>query len=539
MLKQVISRQTLHSRWCVTLYTTYIITQIRSRSSTFDSVPTLSGQQPSTKTPKGLKGKKNENPNKISRPPCQPVLDRFDEQYGRELGHVWPSARSVLLDPDSWQYGVMLNRFATLNDITNLLQSKGFSSFLPQTHSPILQKTCSPAITLPKQQGRGEDAADTQSKTVSTVTPDAHGTVQNPQACPRRPLTDTLAISSSSHLSNVTSSFLSSSSLPSSSSLLSSCPSSNISSCPTISSPPSSTFSSSATTSSSLSLSPSSSLSAPSSTSTSPSSSLPTSSLPISSPSPSLLQCFLHPRPVRFPSQVHWRGVLKQYYLLNAASLLPVLALQLIDGEKVLDLCSAPGGKALAIMQTANPALLCCNESDPHRKEWLAQTLESFLPWSLSKRVILSNQDGRVFGLSEAGTYDKVLVDAPCSNDRSWLYSSNHHQGELRLKERASLPDLQAQLLRSALSAVRPGGVVVYSTCTLSTDENAEVVGAVLESCPEAVLDDLWEELAVPLWAHFTFIQPHHHGGRCGLLVVPTPGRTWGPMYLCRIRRRG
>ena len=53
-------------------------------------------------------------------------------------------------------------------------------------------------------------------------------------------------------------------------------------------------------------------------------------------------------------------------------------------------------------------ALLCCNESDPHRKEWLVQTLESFLPWSLSKRVILSNQDGRVFGLSEAGMYDKV-----------------------------------------------------------------------------------------------------------------------------------
>ncbi|CAL8246956.1 unnamed protein product [Lota lota] len=396
MLKQVISVQTLHSRWSVTLYTTYLKTQIRSRFSNSDTIPALSGQQQpsSNKTPKGLKEKK-ENVTKTSRPSCQPVLDRFDEQYGRELGDVWPSARSVLLDPDSWQYGVMLNRFATLNDITNLLQSKGFSSFLPQTHAPILPNTGSPAM------------------------------------------------------------------------------------------------------------------------------------------------CFLHPRPVRFPSQVHWRGVLKQYYLLNAASLLPVLALQLMDGEKVLDLCSAPGGKALAIMQTANPALLCCNESDPHRKEWLAQTLESFLPRSLSNRVILSNQDGRFFGLSEAGTYDKVLVDAPCSNDRSWLYSSNRQQGELRLKLRASLPALQAQLLRSALCAVRPGGVVVYSTCTLSTNENAEVVGAVLDSCPEAELDDLWEELATPFSAHFTFIQPHHHRRRCGLLVVPTPGRTWGPMYLCRIRRRG
>lgn len=67
------------------------------------------------------------------------------------------------------------------------------------------------------------------------------------------------------------------------------------------------------------------------------------------------LQCYIHPYPLRFPSQAHRSGQLKQYYLLNAASLLPVLALQVQDGEKVLDLCSAPGGKAVAIMQCAIP----------------------------------------------------------------------------------------------------------------------------------------------------------------------------------------
>lgn len=54
------------------------------------------------------------------------------------------------------------------------------------------------------------------------------------------------------------------------------------------------------------------------------------------------------------------------------------------------------------------PALLCCNESDPHRRDWLAKTLESFLPHSLNNRVIVSAQDGRSFGQSEVGTYDKV-----------------------------------------------------------------------------------------------------------------------------------
>lgn len=139
---------------------------------------------------------------------------------------------------------------------------------------------------------------------------------------------------------------------------------------------------------------------------------------------------------------------------------------------------------------------LCCNEPDPHRQKWLAKTLESFLPHSMTSRVIVSAQDGRYFGHRECGKYDKVgryrchncflfffskkangcfctkyikskfkevspliicpsccfltqvLVDAPCSNDRSWLYSPSSQQGEQRLKERAMLPALQAQLLK-------------------------------------------------------------------------------------------
>lgn len=78
----------------------------------------------------------------------------------------------------------------------------------------------------------------------------------------------------------------------------------------------------------------------------------------LSSPSacfPSSLKCYIHSYPLRFPSQVHIPGQLKQYYLLNAASLLPVLALKVRDGETILDLCSAPGGKALVIMQCATP----------------------------------------------------------------------------------------------------------------------------------------------------------------------------------------
>uniref|UniRef100_A0A8C9XQR9 NOP2/Sun RNA methyltransferase 3 n=1 Tax=Sander lucioperca TaxID=283035 RepID=A0A8C9XQR9_SANLU len=292
---------------------------------------------------------------------CQQVLERFDQQYSQELGDLWPSARAVLLDPHSWQYGVMLNRFTTVTGITQILQSQGFSTLLPQTCPPN----------------------------------DSH-----------------LQPDSTSHEL-----------------------------CQDLQSEPS-----------------------------------------LSSPRPTL-QCYIHPYPLRFPSQAHRPGQLKQYYLLNAASLLPVLALQIRDGEKVLDLCSAPGGKALAITQCATPGNASVFKG-------LCKLLFDF--------IYYHTLDYSHFLLSLL----QVLVDAPCSNDRSWLYSCSSQQGEQRLKERARLPALQTQLLRSALSAVRPGGAVVYSTCTLSSSENCAVVETVLNDCPENGTSS-----------------PYRH--RLGILVVP------------------
>lgn len=77
---------------------------------------------------------------------------------------------------------------------------------------------------------------------------------------------------------------------------------------------------------------------------------------------PSSFRCYIRRTPGRFPAQKHQAGKLKEYYLLNAASLLPVLALEVKDGEDVLDLCAAPGGKSVAILQCACPGNVsrCC-----------------------------------------------------------------------------------------------------------------------------------------------------------------------------------
>ncbi|XP_069886531.1 tRNA (cytosine(34)-C(5))-methyltransferase, mitochondrial isoform X3 [Dipodomys merriami] len=249
---------------------------------------------------------------------------------------------------------------------------------------------------------------------------------------------------------------------------------------------------------------------------------------------PKSMKCYLSRTPSRMPSERHQTGNLKKYYLLNAASLLPVLALELKDGEKVLDLCAAPGGKSIALLQCAYPgSYLHCNEFDSLRLRWLRQTLESFIPQSLINVIQVSEFDGRELGHAQPEAFDKVLVDAPCSNDRSWLFSSDSQKAAYRIHQRRNLPLLQIELLRSAIRALRPGGILVYSTCTLSKAENQDVISAVLNSCCNVVPVDI-REIARTYSQHFTFAPTDHE---YGFMVIPDRGKAWGPMYVAKLKK--
>ncbi|XP_023479759.1 tRNA (cytosine(34)-C(5))-methyltransferase, mitochondrial isoform X2 [Equus przewalskii] len=248
---------------------------------------------------------------------------------------------------------------------------------------------------------------------------------------------------------------------------------------------------------------------------------------------PKSMKCYLSTTAGRMPSERHQVGNLKKYYLLNAASLLPVLALELRDGEKVLDLCAAPGGKSIALLQCADPGYLHCNEYDHLRLKWLMQTLESFIPQPLVNGIKVSQSDGRDVGDAQPETFDKVLVDAPCSNDRSWLFSPDAQKAACRISQRRSLPLLQRGLLRSAIKALRPGGLLVYSTCTLSRAENQDVINDVLNTHSNVIPVDI-TEMARTCSQDFSFAPT---GQECGLLVIPDKGRAWGPMYVAKLKK--
>ncbi|XP_035490520.2 5-methylcytosine rRNA methyltransferase NSUN4 isoform X2 [Scophthalmus maximus] len=167
------------------------------------------------------------------------------------------------------------------------------------------------------------------------------------------------------------------------------------------------------------------------------------------------------------------------YYLLDAASVLPCLALNVQEGHYVLDLCAAPGGKALAILQAQAIRFLCVNDTSASRTTRLRQVLHSYVPKEFlnEKNLRITSFDGTKWGEIETNTFDRVLVDVPCTTDRhSLTEDDNNIFNKTRTGERRRLPQVQLELLLAGIQAACPGGEIMYSTCTLSQIQNLRVV---------------------------------------------------------------
>ncbi|XP_038270715.1 5-methylcytosine rRNA methyltransferase NSUN4 [Dermochelys coriacea] len=226
------------------------------------------------------------------------------------------------------------------------------------------------------------------------------------------------------------------------------------------------------------------------------------------------------------------------YYLLDAASLLPVLALNVQPGDLVLDLCAAPGGKTLALLQTGCCRHLAANDISASRGNRLRRVLCSYVPKDISADVRITSWDGRNWGELEGDTYNRVLVDVPCTTDRhSVMEENNNIFSRKRLKERQMLPMLQMQLLLAGLLAARPGGEVVYSTCSLSQLQNEYVVERAVEVAETQYnisvhVEDLsyFRRLFQDTFSFFADC-------RLGELVLPHLTANFGPMYFCKLRR--
>lgn len=216
-------------------------------------------------------------------------------------------------------------------------------------------------------------------------------------------------------------------------------------------------------------------------------------------------------------------GLLKNYFM-DEASIMAAKALAVQSGDAVLDMCAAPGGKTLVLAGALQgTGKLVCNDRSSARRARLHQVISDHLDESWRKNIFVTGHDASRWSLYEQQAYDKVLLDAPCSSERHVLADSK----ALSLWS-ASRPKhlaiMQFAMLASALEAVKIGGQIVYSTCSINPMEN------------QMVLEKL-EKKRAGRFIVLPVVLPGAEALEYGYITLPDRAGGTGPLYVCLIRR--
>ena len=167
------------------------------------------------------------------------------------------------------------------------------------------------------------------------------------------------------------------------------------------------------------------------------------------------------------------------YYIQEPSAMLPAQVLPIEENDIVLDACAAPGGKSSKLANKLNKTgLLVSNDISVSRAQVLLKTLES---QGIENAYVMA-EDINNINLNEC--FDKILIDAPCSGEgmfrkepeliKSWLERGNEYYA-----------NIQKDIIKKALELLKPGGKMVYSTCTFSKLEDEDIIEYALSICPE------------------------------------------------------
>ncbi len=225
------------------------------------------------------------------------------------------------------------------------------------------------------------------------------------------------------------------------------------------------------------------------------------------------------------PFDAHRSGLWREgaFAAQSRAAMLVARVLDPSPGERVLDLCAAPGNKTthLAALMNGRGEVVAV-ERDRRRAGALARA---------ARRLQASNVRVEIGDAArprpDGASFDRVLVDPPCSG-LGTLQAHPDLRWRMTPERVAQLEAEQARLLAAAALAVRPGGVLVYSTCTISTTENERRISAFLNASPSFRLDDLSEVLPA-------YSNPH---APATVLTLPHRDRTAG-FFIARLSREG
>ena len=234
---------------------------------------------------------------------------------------------------------------------------------------------------------------------------------------------------------------------------------------------------------------------------------------------PLLRQALLEERkPVAFTEH------LEATYYLDEASIIAARLLGVQKDDHVLDMCAAPGGKSLVLASSLQgTGKLVANDRSATRRGRLKIVLKNHLPLEWQESVHVTAHDATKWGLYEQALYDRVLLDAPCSSERHVLNDAKALNMWKPSRPKA-LAIQQFAMLAAALEAVKIGGFILYSTCSIEPAEN------------EGVIDKLFVKRA----GRFALGQiSGSEAEACshGSIILPDKSDGRGPLYYCLIRR--
>jgi 5-methylcytosine rRNA methyltransferase NSUN4 len=213
-------------------------------------------------------------------------------------------------------------------------------------------------------------------------------------------------------------------------------------------------------------------------------------------------------------------------YVMDPASMLAAHALDVSEASSVLDLCAAPGGKSLVLLERLrHEGTLLANDRSKDRLGRLQRVFGDYVPAELLTRVKTTCMDGRKMGMTRRAQFDRVLLDAPCSSEGHVLGSERalDEWSETRVTR---LAQDQYALLTSALLALESGGKLVYSTCALTRAENDGVIDRLLDKARHPV-----RVLPLPT---LPFGSPTDHG----VHILPDEA-GFGPTYFAVLQKEG
>ena len=172
------------------------------------------------------------------------------------------------------------------------------------------------------------------------------------------------------------------------------------------------------------------------------------------------------------------------YYIQEPSAMMPASQLPVEPGDRVLDLCAAPGGKTTELgAKLKGEGVLVSNDISASRAKALVKNVELF---GIKNAMVVSESPDKLAERLE-GYFDKILVDAPCSGEgmfrkvhsiaKNWeQYGSQYYA------------DIQRTVLPSAVKMLKPGGMMIYSTCTFSKLEDEDSISFILENNPDVEL---------------------------------------------------